>query len=90
MEPAIAGMSSDLIYALSVIAYVPLGIMLTAVSVVSLQTRAFPVWLVWLSSVVAAANMFMSLGIVAESGPLVPGDLPTNALYTLIWYGYWE
>jgi hypothetical protein len=45
VEPALAALISDLTYALSVIAYVPMAIMLTAVAVVSLRTGAFPVWL---------------------------------------------
>ncbi|MCZ7571676.1 MAG: hypothetical protein M5U01_24260 [Ardenticatenaceae bacterium] len=82
--PALAGMVSDLIYALSVIAYVPMTMMLAAVAVVSLRTRVFPAWLGWLSAVIAAADLFMSLGIVVDSGPLVPGGGLTYVLYVLM------
>lgn len=84
VEPALAGMMIDLTYALSVIAYVPMAIMLAAVAAVSLRTGAFPAWLGWLSGAAAAANLVMSLGIVVESGLLVPGGGLTYALYALM------
>jgi len=84
MDPALAAMMGDLAYALSVIAYVPMAIMLAAVAVVSLRTGAFPAWLGWLSAGVAAANLFMSLGIVGDSGLLVPGGGLTYVLYALM------
>lgn len=83
VEPALAGMISDLTYALSVIAYIPMAVMLAAVAVVSLRTRALPVWLGWLSAVAAATNLSMSLGLVVDSGPLVPGGGLTYVLYLL-------
>jgi hypothetical protein len=84
VSPALAGMISDLTYALSVIAYVPLAVMLAAVATVSLRTRVFPVWLGWLSAVGAAANLSMAFGIVVDSGPFVPGGALTYALYALL------
>ncbi len=45
VAPALARMISDLTYALSVIAYIPITVMLAAVAVVSLRPRAFPAWL---------------------------------------------
>jgi len=83
LPAALAGMMGDLTYALSVIAYVPMGIMLIAVAVASWRFKAFPAWLAWLSAVAAAANLIMSAGIVAEGGPLVPGGVLTYALYLL-------
>jgi hypothetical protein len=83
LEPALAALISDLTYALSVIAYVPMAVMLAAVALVSLRTRAFPAWLGWLSAVGAATNLCMSLGIVVDSGPLVPGGGLTYVLYVL-------
>lgn len=83
LPAALAGMMGDLGYALSVIAYVPMGIMLAAVAVVSWRFNAFPAWLAWLSAVAAAANLLMSAGIVAQGGPLVPGGVLTYALYLL-------
>lgn len=84
LEPALAGMVGDLAYALSVVAYVPAAMMLAAVAVLSLRTKAFPAWVGWLSALTAAANLIMSLGILAESGPLVPGGLMTYLLYALM------
>ena len=83
LPAALAGMMGDLTYALSVIAYVPMGIMLAAVAVASWRFKAFPAWLAWLSAVGAAANLLMSAGIVAHGGPLVPGGVLTYALYLL-------
>src|SRR4029079_13051776 len=64
LAPALAGLIGDLTYALSLIAYVPLAVMLAAVAVVSLRTGALPAFLGWLSALTAAANVAMSLGIV--------------------------
>jgi hypothetical protein len=83
VDPALAGMLGDLAYALSVIAYVPMAVLLAAVALVSLRTRAFPAWLGWLSAVAAATNLCLSLGIVVDSGPLVPGGGLTYVLYAL-------
>jgi hypothetical protein len=84
VDPALVGMMSDMMYALSVIAYVPLAIMLTAVALVSLRTGAFPAWVGWLSAGAAATNLLLSLGIAVESGPLVPGGGLTYVLYALM------
>jgi hypothetical protein len=69
---------------LSVIAYVPMAVTLAAVAVVTLHTGVFPAWLGWLSILVAAANLVMSLGIVVDSGPLIPGGAFTYVLYALM------
>jgi hypothetical protein len=85
--PALVGMFGDLAYVLSVVAYVPMAVMLAAVTVVSLRTGAFPAWLAWLSAAGAATNLVMSLGIVADGGLLVPGGALTYVLYllTAVW-----
>jgi hypothetical protein len=83
LPAALAGMMGDLSYALSVIAYVPMGIMPAAVAVASWRFKAFPSWLAWLSAVAASAKLLMSGGIVANSGPLVPGGVLTYLLYLL-------
>jgi hypothetical protein len=87
IEPSLAGMISDLTYALSVIAYVPMSVMLAAVAAVAFRSRAFPVWLGWLSAITATINLLLSLGILANSGPLVPGGILTYVVYLLsaIW-----
>jgi hypothetical protein len=84
VDPAVVGMFSDFAYALSVIAYIPIAIMLIAVAVVSLRTRALPLWLGWLSAVTAVTNLCLSLGLVVDSGPLVPGGALTYVLYLLV------
>lgn len=84
VEPALAGLIGDLAYALSVIAYVPMTVMLAAVAMVSLRDRAFPTWLGWLSVVAAIMHLVMSFGIVVDSGPLVPGGGLTYVLYVLM------
>lgn len=83
VPPALVGMISDLTYALSVVAYVPMAIMLAAVAVASFRTGALPAWVGWLSAVGAAANLIMSFGIVADTGLLVPGGGMTYLLYAL-------
>jgi hypothetical protein len=77
-------MLGDLAYVLSVIAYVPMAVLLAAVAVVSLRAGVFPAWLGWLSALVAVANLVMSLGIVMDSGPLVPSGALTYVLYALM------
>jgi hypothetical protein len=84
IDPALAEFVGNMTYALSVIAYVPIGILLAAVAVVSLRFDAFPAWLGWLSALVAAANLAMSLGLVVDTGPLVPGGALTYAVYALM------
>ncbi|HWH68546.1 MAG TPA: hypothetical protein VNT26_04135 [Candidatus Sulfotelmatobacter sp.] len=82
-DPAVAGLIRDFTYALSVVAYVPMAVTLTAAAAVSLATRAFPAWLGWLSVVTAGANLLMSFGIVFDTGLLVPGGALTYLLYAL-------
>jgi hypothetical protein len=87
VEPTLAALFSNAILALSVIAYVPLAVMLAAVAVVSLRDHAFPAWLGWLSAFAAMAHVLMSIGLVLEGGPLVPGGTLTYGLYavSLLW-----
>jgi hypothetical protein len=87
IEPSLAAMISDLIYALSVIAYVPMAVVLAAVSVLAFQTKVFPGWLSWLSAIAAFINLLLSVGIVADSGPFVPGGVLTYVIYllTAVW-----
>jgi len=83
LPATLAGMMGDLTYALSVIAYVPMGIMLLAVAVVTWRFKAFPAWLGWLSAAGGVVNLLMSAGIVAGGGLLVPGGALTYVLYLL-------
>jgi hypothetical protein len=87
LPAVLAGLMGDLGYALSVIAYVPMAILLAAVAVVSWRYRAFPGWLAWLSAAAAAVHLLMAGGLAAESGPLVPGGALTYVLYflTAVW-----
>jgi hypothetical protein len=84
LEPSLAAFVSDLTYALSVIAFVPLAVLLTAMAVVGVRTRAFPAWLNGLTALVAAANLVMSMGLIVDSGPFVPGGSLTYVLYLLM------
>jgi hypothetical protein len=83
LPAALARVMGSMTYALSVIAYVPMGIMLASVAVVTWRFKAFPAWLGWLSAAVAAVNILMSAGIVVDAGPLVPGGVLTYVLYFL-------
>jgi hypothetical protein len=86
----LAGLFGSVLWALSVIAYVPFAVMLAAVAVVSLRTRALPAWLGWFSGFAAMAHLIMSIGLVAESGPLVPGGVLTYArCMRRCWCGWW-
>jgi hypothetical protein len=64
-----------------------MGVMLGAVAAVSFAHRAFPLWLAWFSFVASLAHFVMTLGLVVESGPLVPGGAMTYVLYAiaLLW-----
>lgn len=88
-EPDTAGLAlfSRVGWALSVVAYVPFAVVLAATAVVSLRHRAFPIWIGWLSALVAGAHLVMFTGVAADSGPLVPGGALTYALYglALVW-----
>ena len=83
-EPAPLTVFRDLTYALSVIAYVPMGVVLAAVALVALRTHVLPPWLGWFSAVAAIAHLVMAFGIVADNGLLVAGRWPTYVLYALI------
>ena len=74
-------------WAMSVVAYVPLAVVLAAVALGSFSYRAFPRWVGWLSAGASAAHLIMTLGLVADAGPLLPGGALTYALYgiVLIW-----
>ncbi|MGE5623681.1 MAG: hypothetical protein ACM3UP_01495 [Methanocella sp.] len=84
LTPALAALMGDWTHALSVVAYIPMAVLLAGVAVVSLRYGAFPAWLGWVSALTAAANLLMSFGIVAGSGLLVPGGVLTYVLYALM------
>jgi hypothetical protein len=87
LERGVVALFGSLLWALSVIAYVPMGVMLAAVAAASFAYRAFPRWLAWFSSAASLAHFVMTFGLVVESGPLVPGEATTYALYAiaLLW-----
>jgi hypothetical protein len=87
LERGVVALFGRLGWALSVIAYVPMGVMLAAVAAVSFVYGAFPRWLAWFSLATSLAHFIMTFGLVAESGPLVPGHATTYALYAiaLLW-----
>jgi hypothetical protein len=83
VEATVAALVSNVTLALSVIAYVPLAVMFAAVAVVSLHDQAFPAWLGWLSAFASMAHVLMSIGLIVEDGPLVPGGMLTYGLYAV-------
>lgn len=87
LEGSVVTLFSGIGWALSVIAYVPMGVMLAAVAAVSLKHHAFPRWLAWFTLSASLAHFVMTLGLAVKSGPLVPGLATTYALYAiaLLW-----
>ena len=77
----------SLMWAVSVIAYVPMAVVLAAVALISLRYRTFPRWLAWFSAAGSLFYLSMTLGLAVESGPLVPGGSLTYVLYAiaLLW-----
>jgi len=75
---------SDLMFAVLTIGNFPIAVMLIATAVVSLQTKALPAWLGWLSVGTAAAHLAAAFGIVASSGPLSPGGSVSYGAYVLM------
>jgi hypothetical protein len=84
LERGVVALFGGVMWALSVIAYVPMGVMLAAVAAVSFAYRAFPRWLAWFSAAASVAHFVMTLGLLVKSGPLVPGQAPTYALYVIV------
>jgi hypothetical protein len=87
LHQAVAAVFVSVLWAVSVIAYVPLAVMFAAVAIVSLRDGAFPAWIGWLSAGASAAHLVMTGGLVVGRGPLVPGGVLTYALYAsvLVW-----
>ena len=87
LERGTVALFGSLGWALSVIAYVPMGVMLGAVATASFSYGAFPRWLAWFSCVASFAHFVMTFGLVVKSGPLLPGAPATYALYAiaLLW-----
>lgn len=83
VAPEVAGIIADLGYALSLIALVPIAVMLAAVAVVALRAGAFPAWLGWLSMAGAVAHVVGWFGVIVDSGPLTPGGWFTYVPYAL-------
>ncbi|MGE5529681.1 MAG: hypothetical protein ACM3X6_11155 [Patescibacteria group bacterium] len=83
-DPALAGMMGGLTYAISVTAYVPMGIMLAAVAAAAFRTGILPAWLGWFSTISSIANLCMVFGVVTNKGLLVPGGVFTYALYAMM------
>jgi hypothetical protein len=87
LDPQLAAMMSDLAAAVSVVACVPMAVMLTAVAVLSARTRALPIWLAVLSAVTAVAYLILSFGIAVDAGPFARGGWGTFLPYglTVVW-----
>jgi hypothetical protein len=69
------------------IAALPLAVMMAAVAVVSLRSRAFPAWLGWVAAATAGSQLLLWLGTVVSTGPLAPDGWLSYALYPvfLVW-----
>lgn len=65
----------------------PMGVALIATAVVSLRTRAFPIWLGWISVLTAGAQMLLFLGTVVRTGPMAPNGWLIYVLYPffIVW-----
>ena len=89
LDAVLAKLLSGVMWAVSVIAYVPLAVALASVAASCLARGAgtFPAWLGWLSLAGALAHLVMAFGLVVDHGLLVPGGVMTYALYglSLIW-----
>jgi len=83
LDRGVVALFGGVMWALSVIAYVPMGVMLAAVAAVSFAHRAFSRWLAWFSAAASVAHFVMTLGLLVKSGPLVPGQAATYALYAI-------
>jgi hypothetical protein len=84
LDPQLAAMMADLSSALTVVAYVPVGVMFAAVAVVVLRTGALPAWMGWLSAVTACAHLVMTGSLAVTSGPLARGGWATFVPSTLM------
>jgi len=78
---------TDLGWVMLIVANIPLAVMFTAVAVVSLRTRVFPVWLGCLAVLAAAAALVLSFAVVDPSGPLAPQGWVSYLLYpaSIVW-----
>lgn len=87
MEPGSAAVLTDLGWVMLIVANIPLAVMFTAVAVVSLRTRVFPVWLGWLAVVAGAAAALLSFAVVDPGGPLAPQGWASYLLYpaSIVW-----
>ncbi len=83
-EPHAAAVLGVLGYAVSVVAYAPFALMLTAVAILSFGRKAFPTWLGIISAVAAAVNFLMLVGIVVKDSVFTPGGALTYAAYALL------
>jgi len=87
MDPTTTVALGRFSFVLTVVAYLPASVLYAAVAVVTLRHAALPRSLGWFSAFTSAFHAVMVLGLVARSGPLVPGEPLTYAMYlcALIW-----
>lgn len=83
VDAAVAATLTDLGYTMLTLANLPLGVMLTAVAVTSLRTRAFPAWAGWLSAATAVAAFLLTFTIANSAGPLSAQGWVTYVLYSV-------
>ncbi|HSJ43463.1 MAG TPA: hypothetical protein VK923_02120 [Euzebyales bacterium] len=84
VAPEVAGIVADLGYGLSLIALVPIAVMLASVAAVSWRTGAFPAWVGWVSVRGPVAHVVGWFGVIVDSGRLAPGGW-----FTYVPYGLW-
>ena len=85
--PTSAATLTDLGYVILVVANIPLAVMFTAIAVVSLRSRAFPIWLGWIAASAALAALLLSFSVVDPNGPLAPQGWLSYLLYLapIVW-----
>jgi hypothetical protein len=67
LAPQVAAVVNDVGLVLATIADVPVAVMLVGVGVLSLRAGVFPVWVGWLSMVVAAPHLVAWVGVALDA-----------------------
>lgn len=81
LQPQVAAVVNDVGLALATVADVPVAVLGVVVGVLSLRAAVFPVWVGWLSMVMAALHLVAWSGVVVDDGPLAPGGWATFVVY---------
>lgn len=81
LQPQVAVVVNDVGLALATIADVPVAVMVAGVGMLSFRAAGLPVWLGWLSTVVAVLHLVAWFGVVTDADPLAPGGWSTFLVY---------